>query len=84
MVLANCCKLLDDGGKKKQAGCHPSGQNNRYLKKASEKLESFMDLRHTVPTSVICVASCGVFSFTFFSFFVRMTKPQKRKRKKGF
>lgn len=67
MALANCCKLLKMGGEK-QAGCHPSGQNNRYLKKASEKLESFMDLRHTVPTSVICMASCGYFSFTFFSF----------------
>lgn len=82
MVLANCCKLLDDGGKKKQAGCHPSGQNNRYLKKASEKLESFMDVRHTVPTSVICVASCGVFFFYFFLFFCQNDKTTKKKEKK--
>lgn len=80
MVLANCCKLLDDGGKK-QAGCHPSGQNNRYLKKASEKLESFMDLRHTVPTSVICVASCGFF-LLLFSLFCQNDKTTKKKEKK--
>lgn len=68
---------------KKQAGCHPSGQNNRYLKKASEKLESFMDLRHTVPTSVICVASCGLFFFfTFFLFFCQNDKTTKKKEKK--
>lgn len=84
MVLANCCKLLDDGGKKNKLAAILLDKIIDILKKASEKLESFMDLRHTVPTSVICVASCEVFSFTFFSFFVRMTKPQKRKRKKGF
>lgn len=61
-IAANCWMMEE----KKQAGCHPSGQNNRYLKKASEKLESFMDLRHTVPTSVICVASCGLFFFFYF------------------
>lgn len=77
-IAANCWMMEE----KKQAGCHPSGQNNRYLKKASEKLESFMDLRHTVPTSVICVASCGVFFFYFFLFFCQNDKTTKKKEEK--
>lgn len=85
MVLANCCKLLDDGGKKKTKLA--AILLNKIIDILKKQVKSWRVLWICVtqfPPVLFVWLVVGFFSFTFFSFFVRMTKPQKRKRKKGF
>lgn len=82
MVLANCCKLLDDGGKNKLAAILLDKIID-FLKKQVKSWRVLWICVTQFPPVLFVWLVVG-FIFYFFLFFVRMTKPQKRKRKKGF
>lgn len=85
MVLANCCKLLDDGGKKNKLAAILLDKIIDILKKQVKSWRVlWICVTQFPPVLFVWLVVGCFFLLLFFSFFVRMTKPQKRKRKKGF